>query len=105
MTASERTSLERELSDMRDDLTYLRVKSRRGERITDRETKELTERVDRFLARANNGRSLTTSTSGRRAPQNWSPPRHPPGPRLARETHIRRAAEPDRKNPGDPGIS
>ena len=66
VTASERTSLERELSDMRDDLTYLRVKSRRGERITDRETKELTERIDRFLARAN-GRSLTTSTAGRRA--------------------------------------
>ncbi len=66
VTASERTSLERELSEMRDDLTYLRVKSRRGERVTDRESQDLTERIERFMTRAN-GRSLSTSTSGRRA--------------------------------------
>jgi hypothetical protein len=66
VTASERTSLERELSEMRDDLTYLRVKSRRGERVTDRESQDLTERIERFMTRTN-GRSLSTSTSGRRA--------------------------------------
>ena len=66
VTASERTSLERELSEMRDDLTYLRVKSRRGERVTDRESRDLTDRIDRFMTRAS-GRSLSTSTSGRRA--------------------------------------
>jgi hypothetical protein len=66
VTASERTSLERELNEMRDELTYLRVKSRRGERISDRESRDLTERIDRFMTRTN-GRTLSTSTSGRRA--------------------------------------
>jgi hypothetical protein len=66
VTASERTSLERELSEIRDELTYLRVKSRRGERVSDRESRDLTERIDRFMTRTS-GRSLSTSTSGRRA--------------------------------------
>ena len=66
VTASERTSLERELSEMRDELAYLRVKSRRGERISDRESRDLTERIERFMTRTN-ARSRSTSASGRRA--------------------------------------
>ena len=46
---SERADLERELQDLEDDLTYLRVKERKGERVTDRETRELGERLDRFI--------------------------------------------------------
>jgi len=67
-TASERTSLERELNELRDELTYLRVKSRRGERISDRESRDLSDRIDRFMTRTN-GRisSSSGSVSGRRA--------------------------------------
>jgi len=64
VTASERTSLERELNEMRDELAYLRVKSRRGERISDRESRDLTERIERFMTRTN---ARSRSTSGRRA--------------------------------------
>ena len=55
--ASERSDLERELQDLEDDLTYLRVKQRKGERVTDRETSDLGERIDRFIQRTND-RSL-----------------------------------------------
>jgi hypothetical protein len=66
VTASERTSLERELNEMRDELTYLRVKNRRGERISDRESRDLAERIDRFMTRTN-GRTLSARTSEGRA--------------------------------------
>jgi hypothetical protein len=66
VTASERTSLERELEDLRDELTYLRVKTRRGERVSDRESRELTDRFDRFLSRTN-AANRSGNSSGRRS--------------------------------------
>ena len=51
--ASERSDMERELQDLEDDLAYLRVKQRKGERVTDRETRDLGERIDRFIQRTN----------------------------------------------------
>jgi hypothetical protein len=62
--ASERSDLERELQDLEDDLAYLRVKQRKGERVTDRETRDLGERIDRFIERTND-RSYNTSTPSR----------------------------------------
>ena len=56
------TSADRqEMSDIRDELGYLRVKQRRGEAITRTDRTRLNDRVDRFLTRTN-GR--TTSSSG-----------------------------------------
>lgn len=62
----ERSSLERELGDLEDDLTYLRVKTRRGERVTETERRELGERLDRFVQRAND-RARSTVTPGVRS--------------------------------------
>jgi hypothetical protein len=59
--ASERSDLERELQDLEDDLAYLRVKQRKGERVTDRETRDLGERIDHFIQRTND-RSYNAST-------------------------------------------
>jgi hypothetical protein len=53
LSVSERDSLEQELRELEDDVAYLRVKSRRGERLSDRETREVSERVDRFIQRTN----------------------------------------------------
>ena len=66
VTASERTGLERELSDMRDDLTYLRVRSRRGE--SSATARRDLRRSDRFLARANGTASPQARLGGRRFP-------------------------------------
>jgi hypothetical protein len=62
--ASERSDLERELQDLEDDLAYLRVKQRKGERVTDRETRDLGERIDRFIQRTND-RSYNASVPSR----------------------------------------
>jgi hypothetical protein len=59
--ATERSSLERELQDLDDEVAYLRVKSRKGERIDDRDTRDLIERLDRFVQRTND-RNYSTST-------------------------------------------
>ena len=40
-----------ELNEIRDDLTYLRVKARRGETISSRERQDLSTRIDRFMSR------------------------------------------------------
>ena len=52
---------EQELRDIEDDLAYLRVKSRRGETVTPRERRDLSERIDRFMVRMN-GRTATSDT-------------------------------------------
>jgi len=41
----------RELKDLEDDLAYLRVKARRGETATARERRDLSDRLDRYIAR------------------------------------------------------
>lgn len=49
------TSADRqEISDIRDDLGYLRVKQRMGQTVTRTERMRLNDRVDRYLLRANN---------------------------------------------------
>ena len=64
LSASERDGLERELQELEDDLAYLRVKQRKGERVTDRETRELGERIDRFIQDTHD-RSYRASTPSR----------------------------------------
>lgn len=63
LTSSERGSLERELQDLEDDVAYLRVKQRKGERLTDRETREIGERIDRFIQQTNDRTYSATSPS------------------------------------------
>jgi hypothetical protein len=71
LSASERDSMERELQELEDDLAYLRVKQRKGERITDRETRELGERIDRFIQDTNDRTYRTNAPSrGRVIPLN-----------------------------------
>ena len=71
LTASERDGLERELRELEDDLAYLRVKQRKGERISDRETRELGERLDRFIQQTNDrNHSVTGPSRGRVIPLN-----------------------------------
>lgn len=52
----------RELKELEDDLAYLRVKARRGETVTARERRDLSDRLDRFMTRLD-GTSTNTSTS------------------------------------------
>ena len=71
LSVSERDGLERELRDLEDDLAYLRVKQRKGERITDRETRDLGERIDRFIQDTNDRTYRTSAPSrGRVIPLN-----------------------------------
>jgi len=57
------TSADRqELSDIRDDLGYLRVKQRLGQTVTRTERQRLSDRLDRFMTRTGSGR--TSSSSG-----------------------------------------
>jgi hypothetical protein len=55
----------RELKDLEDDLAYLRVKARRGETVTARERRDLSDRLDRYIARVG-GISTTDDTSDNR---------------------------------------
>jgi hypothetical protein len=45
---------QRELQDLQDEVAYIRVKTRRGESVSDRELRELVDRLDRFTNRMNN---------------------------------------------------
>ena len=69
-TAYERnrsTGDQQEMDEIRDELGYLRVKARRGETVTRTDRQRLSDRVDRFLVRVNNGRTSTnTGVSDRR---------------------------------------
>ncbi len=51
----------RELRELEDDLAYLRVKARRGETVTARERRDLSDRLDRFVARVS-GTSTSNNT-------------------------------------------
>lgn len=71
LTATERGDLDRELRDLQDEVAYLRVKSRKGERLDDRDTRELAERIDRFVQRTNDRvRSAASPSRGRVIPIN-----------------------------------
>ena len=52
---------EQELREIEDDLAYLRVKARRGETVSARERRDLSDRIDRFMVRMN-GRTSSTDT-------------------------------------------
>jgi len=56
----------RELKDLEDDLAYLRVKTRRGEAITARERRDLSDRLDRYIARVNGTSTSTTNNNTNR---------------------------------------
>jgi type IV secretory pathway VirB10-like protein len=53
---------EREMTEIRDDLGYLRVKARRGETVTSTDRRRLNDRIDRFMVRMN-GRTSSTSSA------------------------------------------
>ncbi len=42
---------QREFRDLQDDVAYLRVKTRRGETVSERERREVSDRIDRFINR------------------------------------------------------
>lgn len=66
LSTAARADLERELQELEDDLAYLRVKQRKGERVGDRETRDVSERLDRFIQRTQDQSNDTrTSTRGR----------------------------------------
>src|SRR5687767_14316021 len=50
-TRANSTADARELEEIRDDLGYLRVKTRRGETVTNRDRQDLNSRLDRFMSR------------------------------------------------------
>jgi len=52
----------RELKDLEDDLAYLRVKARRGETVTARERRDVSDRLDRLTTRIN-GTSTTSNNN------------------------------------------
>ena len=71
LSTGERAELERELQDLEDDLAYLRVKQRKSERVTDRETRDLSERIDRFIQRTDDRHDNASAPShGRVIPLN-----------------------------------
>ncbi len=51
----------RELKDLEDEMAYLRVKARRGETVTARERRDLSDRLDRYIARV--GGTATTNNN------------------------------------------
>lgn len=59
----ESTGNYRELKDLEDDLAYLRVKARRGETVTARERRDLSDRLDRYIARVG-GTATTNNNTG-----------------------------------------
>ncbi|MCC7124136.1 MAG: hypothetical protein IT178_04760 [Acidobacteria bacterium] len=68
-SVSDRSSLERDLQEMQDDLAYLRVRSRRGESVSERDRQDLSGRIDRFMRRtgdlagpAPDGRTVAVGT-------------------------------------------
>lgn len=69
ITTTDRTSLELELQELEDELAYLRVKSRRGETIGERERDGLSTRIDQFTTRVKDrNRSAQSTDEGRSIP-------------------------------------
>ncbi len=66
-TAYERnraTGDQQEMNEIRDELGYLRVKTRRGESVTRTERQRLSDRVERFLTRINNNNNNASNRVG-----------------------------------------
>jgi hypothetical protein len=61
-----------EMSDIRDELGYLRVKQRRGEAVSRTDRMRLNDRVDRFLVRLNGRASSSTGVYDRTNPDDRS---------------------------------
>ncbi len=60
--AGANVSAERELRDLEDEVAYLRVKTRKGETVTDREKLDLSNRLERFTNRlSNSGGAYSTN--------------------------------------------
>ncbi len=53
----------RELKELEDDLAYLRVKARRGETVTARERRDLSDGIDRFMTRVNSSNYNTSNNT------------------------------------------
>lgn len=71
LSTATRADLERELQELEDDLAYLRVKQRKGDRLGDRETRDVSERLDRFIQRTHDqSNDARTSSRGRVIPLN-----------------------------------
>ena len=70
------------MTDIRDELGYLRVKQRRGEAVTRTDRMRLNDRVDRFLIRLNGRASSSTGVYGQDATTERSR-RHESRPRAA----------------------
>ncbi len=56
---------EAELREIQDDLTYLRVKVRRGMTVTTAERRDLSSRIDRFMTQLGNRTATNTGARGR----------------------------------------
>ena len=57
----EPTGVALELNELQDELAYLRVKARRGETVTQRERRDIGDRIDRLNVRIANGQFNTTT--------------------------------------------
>jgi type IV secretory pathway VirB10-like protein len=66
---------QREFRDLQDDVAYLRVKTRRGETVSERERRDVSDNIDRFINRLNRNAESTT--------RNEPPPRPSARPRDA----------------------
>ena len=62
----EPTGVALELKEVQDELAYLRVKARRGETVTPRERRDVSDRIDRLNARIASGQLTTTNDSQNR---------------------------------------
>ena len=58
-----------ELREIEDDLAYLRVKQRRGENISARERRDLSDRIDRFMLKLNDRSSSGAAGVSQRPPR------------------------------------
>ena len=54
-----------ELNEIRDELGYLRVKTRRGETVTRTDRQRLSDQLDRYMTRVGNGRTSSNDTYDR----------------------------------------
>lgn len=71
LSTDERRVLEQDLQDLKDEVAYFRVKSRRGETIGDKDTRALSDRIDAFVRRVNDeSRSAANPSRGRVIPLN-----------------------------------
>jgi hypothetical protein len=73
------TADRQEMSDIRDELGYLRVKQRRGEAVSRADRTRLNDRVDRFLVRMNGRASSSSGVYDRSGSENRYPSGHSRG--------------------------